>query len=127
MLQFSLRTQERAKRAWKCSPFTQVLFEDLRQKGVPLGQITGQAGCRAGYTWQALSEQQAAADLMWLIQVGVLRREVDGQGITDSYRLAPLGHQILGQMQTRQARPQPTLLERLLDHLTRWGVLRSWT
>jgi hypothetical protein len=31
----------------------------------------------------------------WLIQVGMLRREVDGQGLTDSFRLTPLGLQLI--------------------------------
>ncbi|WP_370497282.1 Npun_F0494 family protein [Trichodesmium erythraeum] len=33
--------------------------------------------------------------LLWLIQVGVLRKEVDRQGITDSFRLTPMGHQLV--------------------------------
>ncbi|MCS6813633.1 MAG: hypothetical protein NZ772_08705 [Cyanobacteria bacterium] len=28
---------------------------------------------------------------LWLIQIGILRREVDRQGLTDSFRLTPLG------------------------------------
>lgn len=31
----------------------------------------------------------------WLIKIGVLRREVDGQGLTSKIRLTPLGRQIL--------------------------------
>ena len=33
--------------------------------------------------------------LLWLISVGVLRREVDGQGLTSRFRLTPLGRQLL--------------------------------
>lgn len=57
---------------------------------------------------------------MWLIQVGVLRREVDGQGITDSYRLAPLGRQLL---ETEiLAKTTGSLWDWLTDRLTRWGL-----
>ncbi len=35
------------------------------------------------------------ADFRWLITVGILRREVDGQGLTSKIRLTPLGRQIL--------------------------------
>ena len=32
---------------------------------------------------------------LWLIKIGVLRREVDGQGLTSKVRLTPLGRLIL--------------------------------
>tara|TARA_Y100001968_G_C19451332_1_gene768860 strand:+ start:504 stop:875 length:372 start_codon:yes stop_codon:yes gene_type:complete len=34
-------------------------------------------------------------DFRWLIALGVLRREVDGQGLTSKVRLTPLGRQII--------------------------------
>jgi hypothetical protein len=94
---YSAAMIKRALRAWQCSPFRLSLFSALQDRGISLSQIKGTAGYQAGYTTRALPELQAEADLMWLIQVGVLRREVDGQGITDSYRLALLGQQILAE------------------------------
>ncbi len=35
------------------------------------------------------------AAFRWLITIGVLRREVDGQGLTSKVRLTPLGRQLL--------------------------------
>ena len=32
---------------------------------------------------------------LWLIKIGVLRREVDGQGLTSKVRLTPLGRLVL--------------------------------
>jgi hypothetical protein len=32
---------------------------------------------------------------IWLIRLGVLRREVDGQGLTERVRLTPMGRQLL--------------------------------
>ncbi len=122
MLQFSRSTQDRAWRAWCCSPFRPLLFQDLKQRGVPLAQIVGQQGYQRGYTLRPLSETAADQELMWLIRVGVLRREVDGQGITDSYRLAPLGGQILAQLSEQEVSSPPTLREQLQDRLTRWGL-----
>jgi hypothetical protein len=37
--------------------------------------------------------------LIWLIQLGVLRREVDGQGLTERVRLTPMGLMLLKRVQ----------------------------
>ncbi len=122
MLIYSATAYQRARRAWILSPFRLALFQRLRDQGVALGQIAGSQGYQLGYTVRPLRERQAEDELMWLIQVGVLRREVDGQGITDSYRLAPLGQQLL----ETEALAQSTgsLGDWLTDRLTRWGLGR---
>jgi hypothetical protein len=51
--------------------------------------------------------------------VGVLRREVDGQGITDSFRLTPLGHQLIVKLKDQKL-PNPSLSDRYNDFMTRW-------
>ncbi|WP_398336175.1 Npun_F0494 family protein, partial [Vulcanococcus sp.] len=38
-----------------------------------------------------LSANRTEDLLIWLIRLGVLRREVDGQGLTERVRLTPLG------------------------------------
>jgi hypothetical protein len=53
---------------------------------------------------------------MWLIQLGMVRREVDGQGITDSFRLTPLGKQILDKWQG-QSHPGVNVGDRLMNFL----------
>ena len=57
---------------------------------------------------------------MWLIKVGMLRREVDGQGITDSFRLTPLGRQVIAQWQPQQELPLPSWGDRLFNFLSGW-------
>ena len=42
-----------------------------------------------------LSRSSTEDDLIWLIQVDVLRREVDGQGLTERMRLTPMGRDLL--------------------------------
>ncbi|MEO0934700.1 MAG: Npun_F0494 family protein, partial [Cyanobacteria bacterium J06641_2] len=56
--------------------------------------------------------------LVWLIEVGLLRREVDGQGITDSFRLTPLGRQLTESFRGK-IWSSPTIADRLLNALTR--------
>ncbi len=122
MLVYPASAWERARRAWLCSPFQAELFQAMSQRGIPLVHVWGQAGCQQGYTQRQLSELEAELELMWLIQVGVLRREVDGQGITDSYRLAPLGRQILNQI-SDLTKPI-TLWDHWLNRLTKLRLRR---
>jgi hypothetical protein len=50
-----------------------------------------------------------------------LRREVDGQGITDSFRLTPLGRKLIEKWQPQgDFFPQPTFWQRFLNTLQRW-------
>ncbi len=42
-----------------------------------------------------LNRSRTEDHLIWLIQVGVLRREVDGQGLTERVRLTPMGRELL--------------------------------
>jgi len=113
------QTLQRAERALVCSPFNKSLFTAMRSHSVALGEIALNAGVQKGYSKRPLSELAVDNSLVWLIQVGVLRREVDGQGITDSFRLTPLGRQILDQYQGQNWRP-PTGSDRFLNAVNRW-------
>ncbi|MFH7030421.1 MAG: Npun_F0494 family protein [Heteroscytonema crispum UTEX LB 1556] len=116
---YSRSTIERATRSLFCSPFNSCLFEAMRHQSVPIGAIALDSGVKHGYTKRPLSELAVDNDLGWLIQVGVLRREVDGQGITDSFRLTPLGRQLVEQYQGKNWRT-PTLGDRLYNYFIRW-------
>jgi hypothetical protein len=118
---YNARTHNRAQRAFQCCPFYLELFRAMAQASVPLPTIAGAGGVEQGFCGQALTENRVERELMWLIQVGLLRREVDGQGITDSFRLTPLAKQILDQYPGEQRQfPSPSLLERLQNRLAHW-------
>lgn len=120
-IQYSPRTIERAERAISCSPFLLNLFVTMRSTSVPLQTITGESGVQHQYTRQQLPELVAENILLWLIQVGVLRREVDGQGITDGFRLTPLGRQLVEKWHNQgDVLPAPSLLDRIYNALNRW-------
>ena len=93
-INYPSRTVKRADRAVRCSPFQLQFFQTIRETSVFLSTIASNSGVEKGYTRSPVSELVAENSLLWLIQVGVLRREVDGQGITDSFRLTPLGRQL---------------------------------
>lgn len=115
------RTIARADRALRCSPFHLELFSQMRGESVSITQITGDGGLKSGYTRRSLSEFSAEGALGWLIQVGMLRREVDGQGLTDRFRLTPLGLQLVETWEAAGSNlSSPTMLDRVANWFTRW-------
>lgn len=117
-LSYSSHTVKRAERSLVCSPFNLQLFAVMGSESVPLQAIAGNSGVQQGYTKRPVSELVAESALLWLIQVGLLRREVDGQGITDSFRLTPLGRQLIEQH--RGSLPTPSWLDHFYNFLSRW-------
>jgi hypothetical protein len=91
-------------------------------QSVPLMAIANGAGVQNQYTPSNLSEFAVESELLWLIRVGVLRREVDGQGLTDSFRVTPLGRQLVEQWQQQGLFqiPSPSLSDRFYNALSRW-------
>ncbi|MBD2457937.1 hypothetical protein H6G80_28220 [Nostoc sp. FACHB-87] len=116
---YTVSTVERAERSLICSPFRVGLFTAMRSQSVPLNAIAQENGIKNGYTQHPLSELACYNALDWLIQVGVLRREVDGQGITDSFRLTPLGHQLIEKYQGQNF-PAPSWRDSLYNASIRW-------
>lgn len=110
----------RAERAVRCSPFLIDLFRTMLHQGVALRAIAGNDGFRNRYTRRPVPELMAESQLIWLIETGILRREVDGQGITDSFRLTPLGRQLLEKWQQTGGVTAPSLIDHLLNALNRW-------
>ncbi|MBC7968588.1 MAG: hypothetical protein H7Z11_00400 [Verrucomicrobia bacterium] len=116
------KTVYRAEQAMRCAPFKLPLFTTMVQQSVSLTTISGHSGVEHQYTQKPLPELIAEAELLWLIQVGLLRREVDGQGLTDSFRVTPLGRQLVQKWQEQEAatRVIPTLSDRLQHFWNRW-------
>jgi hypothetical protein len=100
-MQYSPQAIRRAQRAVRCSPFYPKLLAEMRLTSVSVPTIAENSGAMKGYTQQPLSEIATESGLMWLAEVGILRREVDGQGLTDSFRLTPLGRQVVERWQSQ--------------------------
>ena len=115
------KTVARAKNALSCSPFRLKLFQDMRNQSVPIQQIAESRGIQAGYIKEAYGESRIEDKLVWLINVGLLRREVDGQGLTDSFRLTPLGRQIIEQWsESENDIPAASLGNQVSNWRNRW-------
>jgi hypothetical protein len=119
-INYPSRTVKRADRAVRCAPFQLHFFQTIRENSVYLSAIASNSGVEKGYTRSPVAELAAENSLLWLIQVGVLRREVDGQGITDSFRLTPLGRQLVEKWeQEGQKVPDASTCDRISDAFSR--------
>ncbi len=93
------RAIRRARSALRCLPFRQAFYRQLESQ--PLGSNdlgssnAGESNPAAQWCFSPVGAYEAEGHLIWLIQLGVLRREVDGQGLTERVRLTPLGRQVL--------------------------------
>ncbi len=120
-IRYPKSTVIRAERAMRCAPFHLHLFITMKEQSVALIAIAQVAGVEHRYTLKPLSELRAESELLWLIQVGLLRREVDGQGLTDSFRLTPLGRQLTDRWQAYPHAQYPAnWRDRLYNTLVRW-------
>ncbi|MFN9932142.1 MAG: Npun_F0494 family protein [Cyanobacteriota bacterium] len=84
----------RADRSLRCLPFRRAFYEEVADHPISSGEL-----CRRA-DWQALvfapfGPERAEDHFIWLIRLGVLRREVDGQGLTERVRLTPMGRALL--------------------------------
>jgi hypothetical protein len=123
-IQYSSRSQERAVRAVRCAPFRLRFYEMMVKQSVPLKAIVASEGIRSGFTKRAIPALRAETELLWLMQVGLLRREVDGQGLTDSFRITPLGRQLLaGWHNVGETALRASLQDRLYNAWSRWMSL----
>ena len=78
----------------RCLPFRHAFYAELEHEARSSTQLSNQQNWMA-ISRKPLSRSRTEDDLIWLIQVGVLRREVDGQGLTERVRLTPMGRDLL--------------------------------
>jgi len=80
----------RARRALRCLPFRLAFYQELERGALSSQQLSARTDwprlCR-----RRLGSRRCEDHFIWLIRLGVLRREVDGQGLTERVRLTPLG------------------------------------
>jgi hypothetical protein len=88
------RSLQRARQAMRCLPFAREFYVVLEQGALSSTELTARHDwaelCRS-----RLNRSRTEDCLIWLIQLGVLRREVDGQGLTERVRLTPMGRDLL--------------------------------
>ena len=121
---FDRKTLKRGETALVCSPFKLSVFITMINTSVDLKDISLSRGLEKGYTVKSITENKVEQELMWLIRVGILRREVDGQGITDSFRLTPLGRNIVNRWESETGDIPPA---RFFDRISNfWHRITNW-
>ena len=106
-------------RSMRCLPFSAPLYRELQMRGLDAAAIWNERSRYAKTERWPRSAEALEDDLRWLITVGVLRREVDGQGLTARVRLTPMGNQLLKRWP--QGWPPAGPWQRL-----RHGIRRHW-
>lgn len=110
------RAQERATQALRCLPFRLAFYKSVAEQALSSNELCrrndSRSLCRGTHTADRIE-----AHWIWLIRLGVLRREVDGQGLTERVRLTPMGRTLLAQWADEI--PPATLLDRLQHGLRR--------
>ena len=121
IISYPAQTIDRAELALRCAPFHLALFAKMRWESVSVPKLAGDLGIESGYTRYPLSELSVETATAWLIQVGMLRREVDGQGLTDSFRLTPLGLELIEKYEAAGGILRPVnAIDRLNNWRARW-------
>lgn len=88
------RALQRARLSLRCLPFRRDFYLALRDRAISSTELAARPD-RGELLRGRLAADQLEDAFIWLIQLGVLRREVDGQGLTERVRLTPLGRQVL--------------------------------
>jgi hypothetical protein len=110
------RSLARASRSLRCLPFRRGFYESVGNQALSSQELAGRQDW-SRFSFRPLSAERAEALFLWLIQLGVLRREVDGQGLTERVRLTPMGRQVLADWP--EEIPRAGRRERILEGLRR--------
>ncbi|MEB3266310.1 MAG: hypothetical protein VKN13_06840 [Cyanobacteriota bacterium] len=106
----------RARRSLACLPFRRAFYEHVAQQPISSAELC----CRSDWSrlvFAPFGPERAEDHFRWLIRLGVLRREVDGQGLTERVRLTPLGRMVLASLPSEV--PRAGLRQRIHETLRR--------
>ncbi len=107
----------RAALSLRCLPFRRSFYEAVQGQALSSEELAQTTDPASPLTFGPLSSDRAEDHFLWLIRLGVLRREVDGQGLTERVRLTPLGRQVLRRWPSEI--PQAGRRERIVEALRR--------
>ena len=96
MLLIDQKIFRRAKEGIRDCPFNLFLFQSLLKESLSAENVYMN---KSKYLSQEFMFIQSSLfienEFLRLIKIGVLRREVDGQGLTSKVRITPIGRQVL--------------------------------
>ena len=113
----------RSTSAIRCLPLNSDFYKDIQISGLSAEQVFNLKGRYISKKlFKLKNAEEVEIHFLWLIKIGVLRREVDGQGLTSKVRLTPLGRLILENDQSLPNQ-KASLLELVQHSLYRFFLL----
>ena len=86
----------RSSNAIKCLTLTSDFYKDIQISGLSAVDVFKLKNKYISKPFSKITNtEKIEQSFLWLIKIGLLRREVDGQGLTDKVRLTPLGKLVL--------------------------------
>ena len=96
MLLIDQKIFRRAKRGIRNCPFNLFLFQSLQKESLSAQNVFDKKSKYLNQEFMFIdSSLFIENEFLKLIKIGVLRREVDGQGLTSKVRITPIGRQVL--------------------------------
>lgn len=111
---------ERASRSVTCLPFKKRFYEEVAKEAMSSKDLCAKDDWEK-YVFAPFGEDRAEAHFRWMIKIGILRREVDGQGLTDRVRATPLGVTVTNQWNSEI--PRAGLRERIRENFRRHTII----
>ena len=96
MLMNDRKIFRRAKKGIRNCPFNLFLFQSLQEGSLTAQNVFENKSKYLNQEFMFINSSLFIEnEFLKLIKIGVLRREVDGQGLTSKVRITPIGRQVL--------------------------------
>ncbi len=96
MLLIDQKIFRRAKKGIKSCPFNLYFFQSLQVGSLSAQNVFENKSKYLNHEFMSIKNSLFIEnEFLKLIKIGVLRREVDGQGLTSKVRITPIGRQVL--------------------------------
>ncbi len=96
MLLIDQKIIRRAKEGIKNCPFNIFLFQSLQEGSLSAQKVFESKSKYLNQEFMFINSSLFIEnEFLKLIKIGVLRREVDGQGLTSKVRITPIGRQVI--------------------------------
>jgi len=110
------KSLKRATQSIRCLPFRKAFYREVSQRAMGSSELVERVDWER-MVFAPFGQKRAEEHFDWMIKLGILRREVDGQGLTDKIRLTPLGKKVVAQWQGEI--PRANLREKIQENFNR--------
>lgn len=107
----------RAERSITCLPFKKAFYEEIDKNPLSAEELFRTENWEQ-FLFVPIGPERAEKYFLWMIRLGILRREVDGQGLTSRIRLTPMGRKIILSLQGQITRAG--LMQRTVEKYRRF-------